>query len=1513
MTDSLGAASGSIELDAAKAMAALNQVSSGIWQMGSTQPGNGFGSWIRQNEQSINTLGTSIAGFGAVVLGAFGIATNTTLNFDAQISAVGATAGATETELAALREEALRLGADTTMGATEAAQAMEIMVKAGAPLEAVLNGGAQAAINLAEATGTNIELAAETTATAVNQFKKFGLTYQESADIITQASNASALDVNDFALALKTAGPIATSLGYDFQDLANMMVILGDAGIKGETGATAIRNILMGIADPAGAGAVALREFGVEVQNTDGTMKDLTQITTELAATWDDLSAAQQLQLAQSIAGEQGAASFMAIMDAQTDAVGRNSDAFAEAEARQKETGTAAEQAAARMNNLKGSIETLKGVLETITITFMSRVTPALQAVVEGLTSLAQMALRLPAPLQTFLVAATGITGVLATLAGGTLLLLPRMVALRGAVLDLTKTKSVGAAFTAIRTSLLGFLGPIALVVAAAGALYLAYKTNFLGFADLVNNAVSGVRKFVDQFRIAFAGLSQIHNPVTALLESFSRALRSLDLGPLNGIKETVASAFSDAGKAVSVFVKQFASLRKTTNVLSAAFGGVADALDSIGGGDIGWIKAISTGLRSAGRFVEDFLDTIDSLRIAFGFFRSHGADPITAALQALGRIFPQLSGVVQPVIGFIDRLKTAFSSALATGVNPIHAGLLALGSVVPALAGYIDHLIAQWSALADAGGSLGEALKALFAGDWAGMFDALGDAAQSMLEAFSHSLQGLGSLVAGVADAITNRFPALRPIFDGVATAVGAVSGAIGNLAGMAIDFATQESTINAFKNTWDFLRDAIGMISGAIVDVTGYVIDFATSETAITAYQAVWDGLKTSVSAIVTSIGELVGYVFSFATSEAAVNAYKAVWDSLKEVIGAITSDIATVVDYAIDFATQESTVNAFKGAWDGLKTSVDAIVTAIEAVVGYAVDFATHETTIATTKGAWDGLKASVDAITTAIESVVGYAIDFATSEAAIATYQGIWDGLRFAVSTTKSAISVIASFVPTFSATAIVEAFKTVWDNLKAAIDAIKGAIDTVTGLAPDFSSITGPIDAITSKIQGAIDAWNTFKGLFGGGGSDPNSASDGEDDNQGNPDPPDITEDPQLQEPGFAGYNFTAILAGLQSLKDRMVETKATFDISIPPIGLGFGAAVTWPASPLAALASIKGGFDITLPTLALQSQASFGAAKLAADTNMVGMSASVGASLAGVQLSFQAGLAGVAATSQAQFSAAKAAATNNVSSMKSSVESSTSSMASGAISNITRLNLLSAIQIALLQSRVKTAMMDMNTTAATQTSIMNIITGAAFSTMRSNASSAMTSMRSAVSAGMAGVVAAVRSGMSSAVSAASGMSGRFYGAGADAIQGLVNGARSRLGALQAVVSAAIAIMASIPALGNSPWPMMIGAGHDALDGLIQGVAERHRALGQVIDQTIRYFSDASPILSSSGPGYHQALLTSPVAAVSNVTTYNVFTLPTDEWVEVATAARTAPQRTATLMQRARSLQPQGGR
>src|SRR5688572_12687217 len=120
MTDSLGSASGSIELDAAGALRALDSVKRGITTLGTTQPSGGM-AWIRQNEQHITALGRGLVGLGAIALGAFGLGATVAANFESQMSAVGSVTGATQGELSALREEALRLGADTTFSASEAA------------------------------------------------------------------------------------------------------------------------------------------------------------------------------------------------------------------------------------------------------------------------------------------------------------------------------------------------------------------------------------------------------------------------------------------------------------------------------------------------------------------------------------------------------------------------------------------------------------------------------------------------------------------------------------------------------------------------------------------------------------------------------------------------------------------------------------------------------------------------------------------------------------------------------------------------------------------------------------------------------------------------------------------------------------------------------------------------------------------------------------------------------------------------------------------------------------------------------------------------------------------------------------------------------------------------------------------------------------------------------------------------------------------------------------------------
>ncbi len=518
--DSLGSASGSIRLDASQALGSLGQFSRALKNVDtqSRSQGKGILAWASDNEQALNTIGTGILGVGAAFLGTWGLATKTAMDFDAQISAVGSVAGASKDQLAALREEALRLGADTTFSASEAAAGMEIMLKAGASLESVLNGGTEAVLNLSAATGVDVPLAAETAATAMNVF---GVSAEEAANIIAQSANASSLDVNDWALALKSVGPVAASLGLDMEDLSQALVLLGDAGIKGEVAGTALRNILMGLADPAGEAALGLAELGIATHDAQGNFRGLEAITHDLAGSWGDMDAAQKLQIATMIAGEQGAASFMAIMDAQTEAVENNGDAFQDASKRMKATGTVSEQAAARMDNLKGSVEQLKGTVETVAITFTSGLAPAMRFVVDGVNKLLQGVLALPGPMKTVIGALTGLAGAAGVGAGAFLLLLPRIAEFKKAMDTLGGDKgSVG-----LLTKSMGlFMNPVGLAVVgvaalAAGFIYL--YTHSEAFRELINTlgrtidaftggaiskAIDKIKEFYEIFQLAFGG-----------------------------------------------------------------------------------------------------------------------------------------------------------------------------------------------------------------------------------------------------------------------------------------------------------------------------------------------------------------------------------------------------------------------------------------------------------------------------------------------------------------------------------------------------------------------------------------------------------------------------------------------------------------------------------------------------------------------------------------------------------------------------------------------------------------------------------------------------------------------------------------------------------------------------------------------------------------------------------------------------------------------------------------------
>jgi TP901 family phage tail tape measure protein len=448
--------------------------------------------------QSLNTVGRNFTIAGGAITGFFGLATHASMNFEAQISAVGAVSNATAEELDKLREVALQVGADTTFSATEVAAAMEILAKVGMDLEDIYGGVAEGAVRLSEATGADITTSAEIAATAMTVFN---LSAEDAVDVmntLAQSANASTLDLSDWITAIQYAAPIAATLGYTIDDVAQSLVILGNSGITGSVAATSLRNMLNQLADSGSKVNEAMMQVGVSIYDSNGNMKNMAQITRDLVPYWNTLDEKMRVNMANEWFGPRGGPAFLNMMNAQAEAVNRGGDAFEEAGIKMDETGDIYSMSQTRMDNLAGAVERLRGSFDTLMIKIGTALTPAIRFLVEALDWVVDKMADLPDWMITVIAVFGSLAGILLTVSGGFLLMLPQILAMQKAMADLggmggvlklliSPLKGIGSAIT-FMLSPMGLL--IIGLVALAGALIYAYYHSE-SFRKVVNKIAS--------------------------------------------------------------------------------------------------------------------------------------------------------------------------------------------------------------------------------------------------------------------------------------------------------------------------------------------------------------------------------------------------------------------------------------------------------------------------------------------------------------------------------------------------------------------------------------------------------------------------------------------------------------------------------------------------------------------------------------------------------------------------------------------------------------------------------------------------------------------------------------------------------------------------------------------------------------------------------------------------------------------------------------------------------------
>lgn len=348
------------------------------------------------------TTGIAAAGVAATALGV--AAVRMAADFDASMSTVQANTGASADEMNQLRQAAIDAGADTIYSATESADAINELGKAGLSTSDILSGGLSGALNLAASDGMAVGDAAELMATTLKQFNLTGAQSSQVADALAAGAGKAVGSAHDLGLALNQAGMVSHSFGISMQETTGTLAAFADSGMIGSDAGTSLKTMLISLANPSTKAANLMKELGINAYDTQGNFIGLSGLAGVLKDKLSGLSQEQRNQALATIFGTDAIRAANVLYEQGAEGIDDWTKAVSE-------SGFAAEQAAAKNNNLKGDLENLSGSFESLMISLGEGGQGPLRSLVQTLDTLVDGFSSLPAPVQQSIVLLTALVG----------------------------------------------------------------------------------------------------------------------------------------------------------------------------------------------------------------------------------------------------------------------------------------------------------------------------------------------------------------------------------------------------------------------------------------------------------------------------------------------------------------------------------------------------------------------------------------------------------------------------------------------------------------------------------------------------------------------------------------------------------------------------------------------------------------------------------------------------------------------------------------------------------------------------------------------------------------------------------------------------------------------------------------------------------------------------------------------------------------------------------------------
>jgi TP901 family phage tail tape measure protein len=325
-------------------------------------------------------------GTGAVAAGKFiGDSLGVYAEFEDSMKQVQATMGLTgdegEEAFKKLSEAAKEAGASTRFTASESADALNYLALAGYNVDQAIEA-LPGVLTLAAAGGMDLAQASDL---VTDSMAALGLEISQMGDymdLMARTAQRSNTNVQQLGEAILVSGATMKNAGQSVETLNVMLGVLANRGIKGAEGGTKLRNVVMSLTSPTSKAAKELENLGVSVSDSEGNIRDLNDILTELNGKLNGLSEADKLNALSNIFNKQDIAGVNALLAGTGEEMENLYQELANAK------GAAEDMANIMEGGLAGSVRSLKSAYEGLQIAIGEQFSGMAQDTVDEVTLL---------------------------------------------------------------------------------------------------------------------------------------------------------------------------------------------------------------------------------------------------------------------------------------------------------------------------------------------------------------------------------------------------------------------------------------------------------------------------------------------------------------------------------------------------------------------------------------------------------------------------------------------------------------------------------------------------------------------------------------------------------------------------------------------------------------------------------------------------------------------------------------------------------------------------------------------------------------------------------------------------------------------------------------------------------------------------------------------------------------------------------------------------------------------